>query len=99
MTTFLHISFSDFHSFSKNRCVIQTEVVTIASLYFFFNFIYYFIKESFHVEKNMRKDLTRGKHVSEVLTLQQTPLVLPVTNEKLSALVNRGTGSSFNSGF
>lgn len=47
----------------------------------------------------MRKGLTRGKHVSEVLTLQQTPLVLPVTNEKLSALVNRGTGSSFNSGF
>ena len=35
MTTFLHISFSDFHSFSKNRCVIQTKVVTIASPYFF----------------------------------------------------------------
>lgn len=42
--------------------------------------MYYFIKKSFHVEKNMKKDLTRGKHVSEVLTLQQTPLVLPVSN-------------------
>lgn len=47
MTSFLHIAFSDFHSFSKNRCVIQTKVVTIASPYFYFILYITLLKEVF----------------------------------------------------
>ena len=51
MTTFLHISFSDFHSFSKNRCVIQTKVVTIASPYFFLISCITLLKEVFMLKR------------------------------------------------
>lgn len=51
MTTFLHISFSDFHSFSKNRCVIQTKVVTIASPYFFLISCITLLKEVFVLKR------------------------------------------------
>lgn len=79
MTAFLHISFSDFHSFSKNRCVIQTKVVTIASPYFLKFLCITLLKEVFMLKRTRKKiSLIRGKHVSEVLTLQLTPAVLPV---------------------
>lgn len=97
----LHISFSDSHSFSKNRCVIQTKLVTIASPYLKgkIPFSMYLMKGSFHVEKNMKKRKkdhvpARGKHVSEVLTLWQTPFASSSveTHEKL--LCEQLTGST-----
>lgn len=80
MTTFLHISFSDFSFFiQKQMCYSDQSGYHSISPYFFFNFMYHFIKGRFHVKKNMKKALSHpGKHVSEVLTLQQTLSVLPV---------------------